>query len=454
MSSQLQRVESSNKRIAIFTNFFDFDPTYSLCRVTVDQIKMLLRHDYKPVVIVSDSFDPTGTIFEKVELRKVPNVACHNEVKKDESFEKDVDSIYQALKEHLKDVDVCITQDIVYKPSELKYNFAARKLAPELPNLKWLHWINSATPPITLSSLMGIFTDEYLNIVRKPFSNSKYVFFNDISRDIIAKNFGVTTDDVRIVHHPSDFFEVYGITSPLLKKFIDKREIFSADAIFIYPIRLDRGKQVEYVIKTAASVKKLNMDVRCIVVDFHSTGGDKVTYREELKQIGMDWGLTPKELAFTSEFTDDWNVRIPHEDVLSLMRVSNVFVMPSVSESYSLITQEAALTKNLIILNQDFPPYRDIFGPKNIFRKYSSNWDLMAGYDEAMRAGARTDTAYGPANISVPERKDWEKKYHMNTAGMIVDRLRNNEQLATNIYIRKNRWLDTVFRKELEVLFY
>ena len=444
----------NNKKVCIFTNFFDFSETYSLCRVTVDQIKMLLRGGYEPSVIVSDSFDPSGTIFEKVKLLKVPNVACHNEVKKDESFEKDVDSIYKALKEHLKDIDVCITQDIVYKPSELKYNFAARKVAPELPNLKWLHWINSATPPITLNSLMGVFTDEYLKNIAKPFPNSKYVFFNEISRDIIAKNFGITTDDVRIVHHPSDFFEVYGITSPLLQKFIDKREIFSADAIFVYPIRLDRGKQVEYVIKTAASVKKLHMDVRCIVVDFHSTGGDKVTYREELKQIGQDWGLTPKELAFTSEFTDDWNVNIPHEDVLALFRVSNVFVMPSVSESYSLITQEAALTKNLIVLNQDFPPYRDIFGPNNIFRKYSSNWDVMAGYDESMRPGAGTFTKYGPNNISDAERKDHEKMYHMNTAGMIVDRLRNDEQLATNIYIRKNRWLDTVFRKELEILFY
>jgi glycosyltransferase involved in cell wall biosynthesis len=280
------------------------------------------------------------------------------------------------------------------------------------------------------------------------------VFFNEISRDIIAKNFGVTTDDVRIVHHPSDFYEVYGITSRELKSFIDKREIFSADAIFVYPIRLDRGKQVEFVIKTAASVKELGMSVRCIVVDFHSTGGDKVTYRDELKQIGIDWGLTPKELAFTSEFCEDWNVRIPHEDVLAMMRFSNCFVMPSVSESYSLITQEAALTKNLIVLNQDFPPFRDIFGPKNIFRKYSSNWDVMAGFDEAMREGSRTDTAYGPPNISLAERKHYEKLYHKHTAGMLVDKLINDPTLATNRFIRKNRWLDVVFKKELEPLFY
>ena len=441
-----------NKKVCIFTNFFAPDDTYSLYRVTVDQIKMLLRHDYKPVVVVSESFDPSGTIFENVELRKVPNVPCHNEVKKDESFDSDVDSIYNALKEHLKGVDVCITQDIVYKPSELKYNFAARKVAPEFSQLKWLHWINSATPPVKLGNLMGIFTDQYLELVKKPFLNSKYVFFNEVSRGIIAKNFGVSEDEVRIVHHPSDLYEIYGIESRELKAFIDKRDIFSADAIFVYPIRLDRGKQVEYVIKTAAMIKEFGMSVRCIVVDFHSTGGDKVTYRDELKQTGLDWGLSPKELAFTSEFTDTWHVSIPHKDVLAMMRFSNVFVMPSVSESYSLITQEAALTKNLIVLNQDFPPFRDIFGPHNIFRKYSSNWDVMAGFDEAMQEGSRTDTAYGPANISPQERIQYEKLYHKTTAGMIVDKLINDPTLATNRFIRKNRSLDVVFTRELQPL--
>lgn len=447
-------METPTKKVAIFTNFFSFDQTYSLCRVTVDQIKMFLRNGYKPIVIVSDSFDPKGTIFEKVEIRKVPNVSCHNEVKKDETFDKDVDDIYTAIKEHLKDIDVCITQDIVYKPSELKYNMAARRLAPEYPKLKWLHWINSATPPVTLGALMNIFTDEYLELVKKPFPNSKYVFFNDISKDIIARNFGVGTEDVAIVHHPSDFFEVYGITNPTLKRFIDKRDIFTADAIVVYPIRLDRGKQVEYVIKTAAMIKEFDMSVRCIIVDFHSTGGDKVTYREELKQMGLDWGLTPKELSFTSEFTDEWSLNIPHADVLSLFRLSNFFIMPSVSESYSLITQEAALTKNIIVLNQDFPPFRDIFGPNNIFRKYSSNWDVLAGYNEAMGQGKGTFTSYGPKSITDQERVRFEKLYHKETAGMIVYKLLSDVQLATNRHIRKSRWLDVVFRKELEPLLY
>jgi len=39
----------SNKNIAIFTNFFGYDESYSLIRVAEDQIKMLVRHGYKPM---------------------------------------------------------------------------------------------------------------------------------------------------------------------------------------------------------------------------------------------------------------------------------------------------------------------------------------------------------------------------------------------------------------------
>lgn len=443
--------EVPKKKVCIFTNFFSYDPAYSLIRVTEDQIKMLHRHGYQPIVIVSESFKADGG-FKLAELRKIPNVACHNEVKKDDSFDKDVDEIEKALSEHLKDIDVCITQDIVYKPSELKYNFASRRVAEKYPNIKWLHWINSATPPVRLNDLMNIFADEYLNLVKKPFPNSFYVFFNDISVDMIAKNFGVTNKEVRVVHHPTDLDEFFGVKSKQLKDFIQKRDIYDAEAICVYPARLDRGKQVHYAVKTMAMMKQLGADVRMIVVDFHSSGGDKVSYRDEMKAMGIDLGLTPKELAFTSEYSDEWNIGISHEDVLALFRISNVFIMPSVSESYSLVTQEAGLSGSIVVLNQDFLPFRDIFGKNAIFRKYSSNWDVLAGYNEAMDQGRHTKTEYGPANISPEERGKYELMYHKDTAGMILDRLRHYESNALQIKLRRERGLDYVFRNELEPL--
>lgn len=441
----METIADSKPRVTIFTNFFSYDPAYSLIRVTEDQIKMLNRHGYEPHVIVSESFEPEGE-FKNCVLEKIPNVPCHNEITKDETFDQDILAIKEKLKKYLKDVNVCITQDIVYKPSELKYQLALRKLIQEddkYAQIRYLHWINSATPPIVLSNLMGIMEEQYLSIFSTPLPNSFYVFFNDISKGVIAKNFNVTESDVRIVHHPSDLDEVYGVKDANLKRFIQKREIYQADAICIYPIRLDRGKQVQFPIQTMASLKDLGFDVRCIIVDFHSSGGDKVTYRDELKQIALDWGLTPKEIAFTSDFCDDWRVGMTHENVLALFRMSNVFVMSSVSESYSLVTQEAALTKNIIVLNQDFPPFRDIFGKDAIFAKYSSNWDVMAGYDEAYGDGSNTTTTYKN-----------DKAYHKAIAAKIGDRLLNDIGFAMQIKIRKERNLDYIFKKELEPLLY
>ena len=175
------------KRVAIFTTFDSYSEAYSLTRIATEQIKMLVRHGYKPVVIVQDSFEPKKAFaLPEVELRRTPNVACHNEIKKDETFDADVDAIEKSLDEALKDIDIVLDHDVIYQNAALKYNFAARRIAKKFPNIKWLHWIHSATSPVTLDALRPIFTDAYLDLVKTPFPNSLYIFFNDYSVPIIV----------------------------------------------------------------------------------------------------------------------------------------------------------------------------------------------------------------------------------------------------------------------------
>jgi len=120
----------------------------------------------------------------------------------------------------------------------------------------------------------------------------------------------------------------------------------------------------------------------------------------------------------------------------------------SVSESYSLVTQEAGLNKAVTVLNFDFPPFRDIFGSNAIYRKYSSKIDLMNGMDGA------TDTKYGSADKSEEERNHHEKIYHTETAGLINAKLHDNGPMAFSTFLRKFRNLDYVFKHELEPLLY
>ncbi len=437
---------TSNKNIVIFTTFSEISEAYSLNRVVQDQIKMLVRNGYKPTVIVQEGFKAAEMYAHPdVTLATVPLVPCHNEVKKDPTFDEDVDSIYKKLKEVITDGTVVLTHDIVYQPACLKHNFAARKVAKEV-KARWLHWIHSATSPVTLGALRDHFEDEYLTLIRQQFPNSYYIFFNNYSKPRIAKNFDVSEEVVKTIHHPTDIGGFLGISKEV-QEVMDRKNLLSADAICTYPIRLDRGKQVEMVIKTMAKLKDFDLTIRIIIVDFHSTGGDKVDYREELKQTAIDYGLTSDEITFTSEVREEWKVEVPNHVVRDFQLLSNVFIMPSKSESYSLITQEAALTKQVMVLNFDFPPFRDIFGDNAIFRKYSSNIDIMNAED------GQTDTAYGPDRVSDEERKKYERDYHRDTAGQIAARLKHPEMaLATKL--RKERNLDYVFKHELEPLLY
>lgn len=441
-------MSDNTKRITIFTTFAEYTEAYSLNRIVEDQLKMLLDAGYSPSVIVNESFEPKNIYTDKrITLKKIPGVAVYNEVKKDESFDDDVKLLETALEEVLKDTDIVITHDIVYQNACLKHNFAARKIAAKYPKIKWLHWIHSATSPQVLSAVRPIFGDVYQEEVKKPFPNSYYVFFNHYSIPRIAENFGIPEDMVRVVHHPSDLKSVYGL-SDQIEQFVKEKKIASADAICVYPIRLDRGKQVQFVIKTMAMIKEFGLTVRTIIVDFHSTGGDKIDYRDELKAMAIDWGLNSEELIWTSETYDNWASEMKHDDVMGLMRLSNVFIMPSVSESYSLITQEAGMNKVVAVLNFDFPPFRDIFGPNAIYRKYSSNVDIMNGMD------GDTTTQYGPGKASPEERKMYERNYHKETAGMIVAKLSSYKDMALSIFLRKYRNLDYIFKHELEPLFF
>ncbi len=442
-----------NKKIVIFTTFSDIQKAYSLNIITQYQIKMLLLNGYQPTVIVHETFKPEGMYAHPgVKLEYIPNVPCHNEVRKDESFDKDVDSIAKRLREILADADVCITHDIVYQNACLKHNFASRKIADEFPKLKWLHWIHSATSPLLLNMLRPIFSDEYVNIIQKPFPHSKYVYPNNYAVPSVAKNFNIREEDVAVVHHPTDICGFYGMSQEV-EKIVYEKDLLSSDAMATYPIRLDRGKQVEFVIKTMAMLKEFTQKIRVVIVDFHSTGGDKITYRDELKQLAIDWGLSSDEIMFTSDLNENWKGECPQNVVRDFQMISNVFILPSVSETYSLITQEAALLKQVVVLNYDFPPFRAIYGENAIYRKFSSRFDVTADPDLAMTPHSATTTKYGTADLPEEARGAAEKAYHYDTAGMIVSRLRHPE-MALSRFLMKNRNLNAIFLKELLPLFY
>ena len=425
-------------KVAILTSFSSYSEAYSLNRVVMNQIRMLVDHGYKPVVIVGQHFEPVFDYADPdVEIRRIPDVPVSNEVKSDATFDQDIGAIEKELSKALEGVDVCLTHDIIYQPASVKHLVASKRIAKRRPDLRWLHWIHSATSPYTLKDLRPFFVDEYVKIITEKFPNSFYVFFNDYSKERIAKNFNVEVSDVKTVHHPTDIKAFYKIGDEVWD-LVKRKKLLTADVLCVYPIRLDRGKQVEKVIKTIAAFKRLDKTVRLVVCDFHSTGGDKVVYRDECKKIAEEWGLYGDDLTWISEEKSDWNVEVPYGVIADLFKLSNVFIMPSVSESYSLITQEAGLSGVTMAINFDFPAFRDIFGNAphcGDYTKFSSNVDILTGLDG--------DTTSTPNN---------ETEWFLNLAKAMNYDLENERSLSLKTFLRKERNLDAVFLKELEPL--
>jgi glycosyltransferase involved in cell wall biosynthesis len=310
---------------------------------------------------------------------------------------------------------------------------AARKVAAERPDLLWLHWVHSATTPGLLNTKA-----DYLDQVRTKFPHSFVVFPNEYSRPRVARNFGYDEADVKCVPHPIDIPEFFNF-HPVTKRLALEKNILGADLVMTLPARLDRGKQVEFPIRIAASAKQMGRSVRFICFDFHSTGDEKVEYREWLEGLARKRGLNEQEVTFMSQFDEETRVSAPRRMIRDMLMVSNAFVLPSRSETYSLVAQEAAACGNILVLNFDFPPMRDIYGSKHpLYAKFSSNIDAMTGMD------GDTVVEYNPSVDT----------YCNDIAGRVLYEVENNRGIAMRTRTRKTRNLRYIFKNYLEPLLY
>lgn len=420
------------KRVAVLTDFYAADPTYSLNIIAEAQLRMLKRAGYDPVGIAQVDFRPER-IWNDVELRGIPQSPKSNSVKFHEGWEENVQEIRDSLDRLLADIDVVITHDMIYQAAALWLNKAARLYAVDNPGTLWLNWVHSAT-----ASPVWTTRDARLNEmgdVQRHMPNSFVVYPNAWDVPRVARAFNCKQDDVKVVPHPTDCVEYWNFHE-MTRRIVTDHELLSADVIMVYPVRLDRGKQVEYVIRTAHAIKKAGRTVRVVVPAFHSTGGDKVTYKEDLKRLAIDMGMTSSEVVFTNDY-EELKLRCPRRVIRDLMLLCNAFVMPSRSETYSLIAQEAGLCGAFLVLNYDFPPMRSIYGDHAAYYKFSGNVDVLSGQ-------------HGSTNT---EYHDIDAYFH-ELGQRIIYEVENNHVLAQMTRIRRDRNLDAIFRDHVEPLLY
>lgn len=413
--------------IGILTTFGNFDSSFSLCGVVKQQLVALVKHGYNPVLFVLDFFKDDALVPEGVEIRKViPQLILepYGEGNLD-NLETDVAKAQKAMEENMKDIDVCLTHDIIFINSYLPYNVAMRRGMSRagLSHIRWLHWMHSGP---SFADLDGSVWD---NLHTLP-ENSKLVYMNYTDAIRAAEHYHTLPKNVRTIFNPMDIRELHNF-SPITKKLIDDYDLMSPEFLCVYALSTTRmdggGKQLSKVIKIMGYLKKKGFSVALVVPNAHANAQNEKDEIERMYQIAFQYGLERRELIFTSLFdVPTYEHGVPHEVVRDLYLLSNIFIFPSVSENCPLVLLEAMASKNILVLNDDFPAFKD-FGQTNaIYFRFSS---LVAPSPDFPRG---------------------EDNYYSDVATLIVDQYEQHKAIKAQTRIRREFNVDTIFERQLE----
>jgi len=363
------------KQVAILTDILNFDPAYSICRVVADQCKMLVRNGYTPRLLVRSGFhhlhDNAYAGAEIVELDHGDSIG-NNEVVITETIDLDVFRLQKQMTEALADVQVVLTHDLIYQENLWLAHLVAKRIAHERGDLHWLHWVHSSTKKDVWKK-----TKQYRKEMQQSFPNSHLVAMHPEEVNRKGTLFGYEWDKIDIIPNPVDFLADF---HPAAVQAVEKLDLMRADIVGIYPCRLDRGKQPHVLIEVFAGLQDMGYDARVVIVDLHSTAGDKADYRKQMQTLAEKRKVP---VLFTSSLEGEengapYNYCIPHKAVMDLMQLADVLVHPSMSECDPLILPEAAWARCGLVLNFDLPVFRQYDG-RVLFGKFSSSVDVNTG---------------------------------------------------------------------------
>lgn len=432
--------------VAIFTNFHDFNPGYSLSGIVVDQALTLLRHGHKVAIYTNEQYNPKYNDDARITalLEKYQDLfTIHNKTKF--MHLTDYKTIANVSEEHINasneaanifandimefEFDAIYTHDFVFTGWNVPYSIAVKKTSRILDKqgykCKWFHWIHSVP---------SVGSDWWqLNEYGK---NHFLVFPNQTEIKRVADMYRTTPSSVRVIPHikdPRTYYD-FGEDAMLFTDMYPK--IMSAEIVQVYPTSSDRmsAKQLDIVIRIFGNIKKAGISVFLAVANQWATGLQPRQNIKEYIKLAKEVGLTPNDdFVFTSEIstysygnTEDeivkpYELGIPRKMLRELQLLSSVFIFPTVEESFGLVGPEAALSGALCITNRSLTMMFEVMG------------NYCPAYD------------FGSHHQNHPQSKDDE--YLGAVAASIIDRLFRNEAIRTKMRCKQRYNMDYLYNR-------
>ena len=423
-------------KVALLTLFTGLPNTYSLVNIVAEQLRMLLDANIETKVLVSEvcpDHERRGVFLdERIEWVKIVNNINGNPifwwdysnltVKVHDTFLQEVDVIADDFVDKLSNVDVCIMHDIHYQGYHVVHNVAIRQAQKKLPNVRFIAFTHSV-PAVTPPKVEHPYSARY-----SPMPNTIYVYPTLSGIPALAEQYKVSEERCRVV---SNSLNLCDFLSDEVLAVREKFDFFSSDIFVVYPGRLTTAKKFEKVAAFCGAIKKVSdYNVKVLFCDFKSLDTEPEKYKTMISLVGCKSGLDPEDIAFTSDL--GFEQGFSRKGVLELLSLSNLFICPSLSESFGLTVLEAASKGNFLIVNEAVPALEEL-GEK--LHAYFMRWD-------ARNFGFDTKETYKPS----------EEAYYEFHAAKVVTLMKENPVLYAKTIARQRFSPEWVWRNQLEPL--
>jgi hypothetical protein len=423
-------------KVAILTMFTELDTTYSLVSVVAEELKMLLDSGISTKLLVCEHFAQNSKygvyLNEKIEWAEVVNTINGKPIRwydysqpggqVHKSFFDEAELIADDLVNKLFDVDVCIMHDILYQGWHLIHNIAVRKAQEKLPKVKFISFSHSV-PVNRPKNPKWPFSARYTAMPNTIFISLTYSGIAPL-----AKQYNIPEGRCRVINNSLDLL---ADLSPEVKEVSQKCDILSPDILIVYAARLTPAKQFEKVAAFAGVIKEISeCSVKIVFCDFPSMDVDARVYKNTITQTGKHFGLDQADMVFTSDL--GYPKGFPRKSVLDLFILSNLYILPSFSETFSLTVLEAASRGNFLVLNQAVPALEEIGRQLNA---YFMRWD-------ARNFGFDTKEKYYPS----------EYEYYKEHGDIVVRMMRENPVIRSKTLIRQRYSPKWIWKNQFEPL--